>query len=243
MALGPIPRRPRGRGPIRFDRIAKPGGGVRTLSLLDPIDAVAFARAVARVTPFVQRRLRSMVLSPPIDPRGSLAPWRPARVRWTAEIDRRLRVHRPPVAAIADVRDCYGSIQDRPIGSYLRDAGAGADEVAAILDLIGAFQDEGVVGLPVGPPPSTVLANAVLSVVDEALVAAGLRHVRWVDDVVVFAPDPRGARAAIDLLRRSLAKVGLELNDAKTRVIGDPVEARAMLIARPPSLAPDRGMA
>ena len=61
--------------------------------------------------------------------------------------------------------------------------------------------------------------------------------------VVVFAPDPPAARAAIELLRRSLAKVGLELNDAKTRVIGDPAEARAMLTARPPSLARDRGMA
>jgi len=243
MALGPTPRRPRGRGPIRFDRIAKPGGGARTLSLLDPVDAVAFARAVARVGPLVERRLRSMVLSPRLDPRGSLAPWGPARARWTAEIDRRLRARRPPVAAVADVRDCYGSIRDRPIRACLRDAGASDDQVGAILDLFGAFRDEGVVGLPVGPPPSTVLADAVLSVADEALVVAGLPHLRWVDDVVVFAPDPREARAGIDLLRRSLAHVGLELNDTKTRIIGDPAEARAMLTARPPSLARDRGMA
>ena len=237
MSLAPTPRRPRGRRSIQFERVPKPAGGVRTIARLDPFDADAFARAVGRVGPLVERNLRAVVLANRIDRHGSLAPWRPAWARWSAEIERRLRAPRPPIVVTADVRECYASIQDRSLADCLRRAGASEAQVDGILTLVAAFRDEGVVGLPVGPEPSAVLANAVLSVADEALVAVGVAHVRWVDDVVAFALDPRGARTAIDALHRSLAAVGLELNEAKTRIVDDPAEARAALTGPRPSLA------
>ena len=243
MSLAPTPRRPRGRRPIRFERVPKAGGGVRTIARLDPFDADAFARAVGRVGPLVERHLRAAVLANRIDMHGSLAPWRPARDRWSAEIERRLRFPRPPITVTADVRECYASIQDRWLRDCLRRAGAPEAAVDGILTLVAAFRDEGVVGLPVGPEPSAVLANAVLAVADEALLAVGVAHLRWVDDVVAFAHDPRGARTAIDALHRSLAGVGLELNEAKTRIVDDPAEARAAFTGLRPSLARGPGVA
>ena len=74
-------------------------------------------------------------------------------------------------------------------------------------------------GLPVGPEPSAVVANAVLTPVDRALSDAGIRHLRWVDDLVLAAEDPG---AALEVLRGSLATVGLRLNERKTRVVLDP---------------------
>jgi len=72
--------------------------------------------------------------------------------------------------------------------------------------------------LPVGPEPSAVLANAVLAPVDLAVAAAGVPHVRWVDDVVAFVPGRRRAVRVTDAVRRELEAMGLRPNEAKTRI-------------------------
>ena len=47
----------------------------------------------------------------------------------------------------------------------------------------------GTPGLPIGPEPSAVLANAVLATADAAATHAGVRLLRWVDDVVLVGTD------------------------------------------------------
>jgi hypothetical protein len=68
-----------------------------------------------------------------------------------------------------------------------------------------------------------VLANAVLCELDAAIRTHGLRHLRWVDDVVLAAPD-RGIHAAMDLIATTLDGLRLRPNDAKTRIVrpGEP---------------------
>ena len=83
-------------------------------------------------------------------------------------------------------------------------------------------------GLPVGPLPSAVVANAVLAVVDREIASAGWRHVRWVDDVWASARDRRHAERALHGLRLALAAEGLELNEAKTEIL-DAADASARL--------------
>jgi histidine ammonia-lyase len=80
----------------------------------------------------------------------------------------------------------------------------------------------GVRGLPVGPDASAVLANVVLAPVDRTLADEGIEHLRWVDDIVVTAADPRAALSAI---RRALERIGLRLNERKTRIV-DPASLR-----------------
>jgi hypothetical protein len=80
----------------------------------------------------------------------------------------------------------------------------------------------GIVGLPVGPEPSPVLANAVLAAVDRSLAAFGITHLRWVDDVVAVAAGPVEAERVLAIVRTALEPVGLELNERKTRVVVDP---------------------
>jgi hypothetical protein len=93
------------------------------------------------------------------------------------------------------------------------------DEIASWLC---AFADVGVEGLPVGPAVSAVLADAVLSAGDEAIRATGAAHVRWVDDVTIFAPDRRTRTDALLALRRAWASFGLELHDGKTVLFDGP---------------------
>ena len=223
--------RPRGRAPVSFESASKPGGGVRTLSRLDPADARDLRSAVGRIAHLIELSLGPEVMVNRV--RGSnleLAPWRPARARWLAAIDRTLRATRPPVVLVADVRDFYRSIGPGPLTSALLGTGVSYDDMAQVLSILGWFREDGVQGLPIGPEPSAVLANAILTVGDRALWAAGTPHLRWVDDVVAFAFDVPHAVRATDALRRSLESSGLDLHHGKTRVITDPAEARAVLI-------------
>ena len=124
---------------------------------------------------------------------------------------------------------CYPSIERDVVARALMDMGAAPAQVHTIAHLLARWGDEGVRGLPVGPAASALLANAVLHAVDEGLRAAGVRHLRWVDDVVAFAPDRATASRAFDAYRRALDRVGLRPNEAKTDLVDDPRAAAAAL--------------
>jgi hypothetical protein len=236
--------RPSGRSSVRFESVPKPGGGVRTLSLLDPADASDLTSALERVAHRIEGSIGPEVMANRVrGPNLELAPWRPARARWVDGIDRRLRAPRPPVIVLADVRDFYPSIGVASLTSALLGTGVPMRDLAPILSILGWFREDGVQGLPIGPEPSAVLANAILVAGDRALSGSGTPHMRWVDDIVAFAGDGRHAIRATDALRRALGSVGLDLHDAKTRVICDPAEARALLIPGHASPACESGVA
>jgi hypothetical protein len=124
---------------------------------------------------------------------------------------------------VADVRDCYGSISPETIASLL---GPDASHAVALLRHV---HERGVRGLPIGPEPSAVLANAVLGEMDRAIRRTGIRHVRWVDDVVLWGarPDVRRALCALDDVT---GRMGLSLHEGKTRRAVDIDEARAIAL-------------
>ena len=131
-----------------------------------------------------------------------------------------------------DVADCYGSILPEVVAASLRAAGA---DPRALERLLHELADHGVPGLPIGPEPSAVLANAVLAPLDVALAVAGVPHVRWVDDIVAFATERRQAMRVTDLIRRELEAVGLRPNEAKTRIEDGRTVARSSASAEPAS--------
>jgi len=61
----------------------------------------------------------------------------------------------------------------------------------------------------------------------------GVVHLRWVDDVVIAAPDRRSALQALDRLRQAWAAVGLEIHDGKTLLLDR--DGLGALRARPKS--------
>jgi hypothetical protein len=124
--------------------------------------------------------------------------------------------------AVADVLDCYASISPETIGALL------GPEAGHAVALLRRFHEHGVRGLPVGPEPSAILANAVLARLDDAIRGCGVRHVRWVDDVVLWgAADD--VRAAMSALAAASTEVGLQLHPRKTRILEDRGEAAAVL--------------
>ncbi|MGH2660101.1 MAG: RNA-directed DNA polymerase, partial [Actinomycetota bacterium] len=201
-------------------------GGVRWLSALDAATTSTYAAVVARVAPLVEGALGDEVvanrvaLAGPGPPFLRLHPWRRPRARFL------MTARRMSVAAgtllVADVHRCYPSIGPELVGDTLVRLGCEGSDVHDVVAVLEAMTLAGVPGLPIGPDPSAVLANAVLAPTDHALRAMGVRHLRWVDDFWVFAPDPGAGEAALRQLGTSLGEADLTLAEEKTRLIDRP---------------------
>jgi hypothetical protein len=224
------PPRPPGRidatGP-RFDPITKPGGGLRWITRLDPAGDAEYQRAVRPVAGRIERALGPEVIAiRTLSGSGGwrLAPWRPARAAWRRAL--RAVIHgaaRGTAFAVADVRDCYGSIVPETIASLL-----GPDAAHAVA-FLHRLRERGVRGLPVGPDASAVLANAVLSEMDLAIRSTGARHLRWVDDLVLWG-SRADVRRALAGLEEVAGRMGLALHGEKTRLLAGTQEARAVAL-------------
>ena len=205
-------------------------GGTRLMTYLSPADDDDYRRVVSGVALQIESRLSAGVVANRVtDVRSlSLEPWRLARRRFRRQVGVRTR-RGDRVVALTDVRACYASIGVGAVQERLFALGCHPAEVGAVVSVLERFAEHGVAGLPVGPVPSAVLANAVLSVSDQALSAEGIPHVRWVDDVVVFPRDMRTAERALERVAAALGRAGLELSESKTRVVEDPADAPSVL--------------
>jgi hypothetical protein len=222
--------------PPRLTSVPRPGGGLRLLTILDPLDRAGYARVVARVAGVVERALGPEILANRTVDGIALQPWRQAWRRLLLE--RAALAGRGPVLVHTDVERCYPRIAPGVVERSLRALGADVDDVRSVTSLLDRFQHDGVPGLPIGPDPSAILANAVLTPGDASLREDGCPHVRWVDDVWAAARSRAHAERALERLRGSLALVGLALNEDKTIVLdaGDAMEALPRWRASGPGL-------
>ena len=110
--------------------------------------------------------------------------------------------------AVADVRECYASISPETITALLGPEGA-----QAVPSSTGSTS-EACAGSP-SAEPSAVLANAALSRDGRAIRNAGVRHLRWVDDVILWG-SAEEVRTAMVAMRTAGEAIGLELHRGKT---------------------------
>jgi hypothetical protein len=118
------------------------------------------------------------------------------------------------MALRTDVKAFYASVSPAVLAVTLTRLGADradAHEAAALLE---GWGSEGYQGLPIGPPGSAVLANAVLDPVDRSL--GGVRFLRWVDDYLVAVPSDGAAGEALERIEEALDAIGLVANRSKT---------------------------
>jgi hypothetical protein len=227
---------------VELREISKRGGGVRTLTTLSADDSAAYALAVDRVAPAIERVLDRGVFTDRALAAGTRGAVTGARARWRAAIVRALR---PGTFVIAgDVMDCYPSIAVDTVATGLAAAGAEPAAVAGVRRALGRIEAVGTRGLPVGPAPSALVANAVLAIADRAVRERGATLMRWVDDVIICADDRHTTVRAFDAWTASLRWLGLTPHDGKTRGWAEHDEALHALLGAPPSGAdrPSRGM-
>lgn len=210
-----------------LQRVVPPDGRrSRELTVLHPALSGRYTSLVASVAARVEASMSTAVaanrvVSASVDPpKLVLRPWRVERAAFGRRLAR--LAARAPCLLFADVRDCYASIRWQVVDAALLELGCDPVSSRAVAAFVRRLSAHGVVGLPVGPEPSAVLANAVLSGLDRALARSSVAHLRWVDDVVTVLGGPDDAAAMLDVLGEALRDLGLELNETKTRVVVDP---------------------
>jgi Reverse transcriptase (RNA-dependent DNA polymerase) len=115
-----------------------------------------------------------------------------------------------------DVAAFYASVSPSLVASTLRALGVDREDRRTVASLLEGWGAHGYPGLPIGPPGSAVMANAVLAPVDAAL--DGFRFLRWVDDYLVTASSESGAEEALERMDHALAGLGLLRSEPKTRM-------------------------
>ena len=123
-----------------------------------------------------------------------------------------------------DVAAFYPSVRPGIVFRALRAAGAERADASEAAELLDGWGSDGYDGLPIGPPASAVVANAVLHPVDRAL--QGETYLRWVDDYLVAVRSAQDAERVLDRLDEALGRTGLLRSEPKTAV-GDRLPAWA----------------
>jgi Reverse transcriptase (RNA-dependent DNA polymerase) len=121
------------------------------------------------------------------------------------------------VVVRTDVRDFYPSIDPSTLYRCLRRVGLPAEDANTASAMLEGWGSDGYPGLPVGPPASAVLSNAVLVPVDDAL--GDEPWLRWCDDLLIGVPGVADADRVLDRLDVELAGLGLDRSGPKTHIL------------------------
>jgi retron-type reverse transcriptase len=116
-----------------------------------------------------------------------------------------------------DVSDFFPSLKTAVVYSGLASAGLKSN-TANIVSRLCSYQG----GLPQGAPTSASLSNIVLYKFDETMSSycdiAGVRYTRYADDIAFSCDDLSNLSSAIVLATKELEKLGLTINESKTRI-------------------------
>lgn len=216
-----VGRRLRGDGPLSFDAVSwpKPQGGFRSLAVLDPIDEISMRVAVTPIVHKIDRSLHRSVYSGNLQKGGPGWHFRRPNGVW-----KRLR------------RDLTNNIRNAPFSSFLRtdvssfyssipssihaDLAIRFDPSGKFLPFLDPFFEtwraEGLVGLPIGPEISLLLANAVLTPLDKMIDGLGYVFARYTDDVFVLNVDPADHQKFLRSIDSTLATIDLTRSTTKT---------------------------
>jgi hypothetical protein len=188
------------------------------MARLSARDAARWRALAGRVAGLVERALSPRVLANRVLGGGAgwvLEPVGPALRRARAVGD---GLAATGITLRTDIAAFYASVTPSILAGALRAVGAGRGDATVAGNLLEGWGSEGYGGLPIGPPSSAVMANAVLAGADRSL--RRFPFVRWVDDYLVSVPHDRAVGEALDELDEALAGLGLARSEGKT-VVGE----------------------
>ena len=123
-------------------------------------------------------------------------------------------------AVILDIADFYNQIYHHSLENQLIGAGLPNQAIKWLVGLCGSLSAKVSRGVPVGPHASHLLAEAVLSPVDNTLSHQGVIFCRYVDDIILFAKSETEARSLILKIAKTLDKQQkLSLQRHKTKIL------------------------
>jgi len=123
---------------------------------------------------------------------------------------------------ITDIADFYPRIYQHRLLNALQAANANTkqDHIRVLGKMLSRLSENVSYGIPIGPPASRPLGEAVLIDVDSTLLSFGIDFLRFTDDYVIFSDTPEDAEYGIRVLGETLfLNHGLTLQTAKTKIL------------------------
>jgi hypothetical protein len=119
-----------------------------------------------------------------------------------------------------DISSFYEHIYHHRLENVVNDRAAGKSTIATQIDrILNKLSAGRSFGLPVGGQCARVLAEVMMTPIDQSLSDAGLIWHRYVDDFTLICRSQQDAYAALSTLSHSLADYGLSLNRGKTSIL------------------------
>ena len=148
---------------------------------------------------------------------------RGAYAKYLAQLETKARKRHTRFVSTADIADFYPRINQHRLENIITSTATNqrGHEVARVLvkKLISKLMDANSYGIPVGPPASRVLGEAVLIDVDAHLQSKGVDYVRGVDDFHIFSRSEYLAQSTVfELAEWLMVHHGLTLQSSKTRI-------------------------
>jgi hypothetical protein len=120
---------------------------------------------------------------------------------------------------VTDISDFYARVYHHRLKNALDEATQRRGEVKRIDTVLNRLSDGASFGLPVGGPAARLLSECLLNVVDQLLIADGIRFCRFADDYRLYAADREEAQRHLISLSMAMQKFGLSLQKGKTRIL------------------------
>jgi Reverse transcriptase (RNA-dependent DNA polymerase) len=206
--------------------VPKPGGGFRVAVQLDPIDSILYTAMAYEAAESIEQsrvdRAQQVACSYRInlDAKGSFfaveSGWADFHRRSVELTNIKGFTH----VLLADISDFYNQVSLHRVESALYTANLARPRVNTIHEFLLALNLKQSRGLPVGPLPSILLAEALLTDVDNFLLRRGASYVRYVDDFRIFCRSRVNAiTLQHDLTEYLYTSHRLSLESHKTRIM------------------------
>src|SRR5690606_3451509 len=123
------------------------------------------------------------------------------------------------VVLICDVVDFYNQIYLHRVNNVLSEAGSKSGKV--VEDFLSGLNANVSRGIPVGPAPSILIAEAIMSDINKKILGFTNYFVQYVDDLFIFVEDDYEAKSFLHELTKYLhSNHRLVLSPDKTKILG-----------------------
>jgi hypothetical protein len=201
---------------------------VRRVALLHPYDLIFYTALVlalrdgissARLAP-IENRVFSYHTEGAVS--GILYKDEPGYREFRESIANKVSLQPESYVGMTDIADFYPRIYQHRLINALQAACdiSFRDHIRALEKMLSRFSENVSYGIPIGPPASRLLGEAILIDVDSTLLSFDIDFVRFTDDYVFFGKSPEDAEFGIRVLGETLfTNHGLTLQTAKTRIL------------------------
>jgi len=185
---------------------------------LDPFDSILFTGIIRDLAQAVESKRQDTVFSYRVGltDDGQLYLPRTRSRFWDTS---RAFISDHDFAVVLDISDFYNQIDHDVIAAQLNDVGVPSERITALRNLLQSCSQIAARGIPIGPQPSHLLAEASLMPLDNFL-ASQYDFARYADDIHVFCDSYEAAQTVVfrvaDFLDRHQK---LSLNRQKTKVL------------------------